>query len=321
MARRGATLLALAAAVFAAPAAAEKAEPGFNVGGADGPRGGVSPRRVFNDVRPSKSQETDPRSRGKEPATTGPLAPPRSSPGQSFRDCPDCPEMVVIPAGHFMMGSPPTEPERELWKAGVESPQHEVIIRKPFAVGRFEVQFAEWDACVAHGGCGGHRPRDEGWGRGARPVINVSWNDAQAYVAWLKKKTHKAYRLLSEAEWEYAARAGTATAYSGGSGLTRKQAHYSTERTEEVGHYPANAFGLYDMQGNVWEWVEDCWNPNYGGAPQDGSARTTGDCVRHVVRGGSWVDLPWVLRLANRNAFGADYRGYLRGFRVARPLP
>jgi formylglycine-generating enzyme required for sulfatase activity len=227
--------------------------------------------------------------------------------------------MVVVPSGRFDMGSPANEPERELWKPGVESPQHSVIIARSFVVGRFEVTFAEWDACVAGGGCDGYSPRDEGWGRGRRPVINVSWDDAQAYVAWLKKRTRKDYRLLSEAEWEYAARAGTATAFSTGAGITRKQALYATERTAEVGSLPANAFGLHDMHGNVWEWVEDCWNDSYKGAPRDGSAWTTGDCDRHVVRGGSWVDLPWVLRVANRNAFGASYRGYLRGFRVARP--
>jgi formylglycine-generating enzyme required for sulfatase activity len=252
-----------------------------------------------------------------QPSSTTQPAPKRGV-GENFRDCGQCPVMVTVPAGSFVMGSPANEPERELWKAGIESPQHKVTIARPFAAGKFEVTFAEWDACVAGGGCDGYAPRDQGWGHGARPVINVSWNDAQTYVAWLKKKTRKDYRLLSEAEWEYAARAGSTTPFSGGSGLTRKQAHYLSDQTADVGSYPANAFGLHDMHGNVWEWVEDCWNDSYTSAPANGAAWTTGDCDRRVVRGGSWTDLPWVLRVANRNAFGADYRGYLRGFRVAR---
>ena len=157
-----------------------------------------------------------------------------------------------------------------------------MTIARPFAVGKFEVTFAEWDACLSGGGCS-HRPGDAGWGRGKRPVINVSWNDAKAYVAWLSRQTGRAYRLLSEAEWEYAARAGTTTPFSTGRTITSDQANFNSNRigqyrqqTVPVGLFSANGFGLHDMHGNVAEWVEDCWHENYVGAPVDGSARTSG---------------------------------------------
>ena len=197
--------------------------------------------------------------------------------GSTFRDVPDAPEMVVIPAGRFVMGSPASEQGR----SDDEGPQHEVHIARPFAVGRFQVTFDEWDACVAAGGCK-HRPKDEGWGRGKRPVINVSWEEAQAYVAWLSKKTGQQYRLLSEAEWEYAARAGTTTRYPWGDdpGVNRANfdgsgSQWSSKQTAPVGSFEPNAFGLHDMIGNVLEWVQDCWNDGYKGAPADGSARET----------------------------------------------
>ncbi len=150
-------------------------------------------------------------------------------------------------------------------------PQHRVTV-KPFAIGKYEVTFDEWDACVKAGGCNGYRPEDPGWGRGNRPVINVSWNDTKAYVAWLAKKTGNPYRLPSEAEWEFAARAGTTTPFAFGTTITPKQANFgrSDGKTEPVGSYPPNAWGLYDMHGNVWEWVEDCWHDNYGRSPTDG---------------------------------------------------
>lgn len=193
---------------------------------------------------------------------------------ETFRDCPDCPEMVVVPAGQFMMGSP----DNDLAHMTSERPQHKVTIAEPFAVGKFEVTFAEWDACVLNGGCSGYRPSDEGWGRGRRPVIHVSWSDAQEYVAWLSKKSGKTYRLLSEAEWEYAARAGTTTRYAFGNSITTQEAQFSARKTAEVGSFKPNAFGLYDMHGNVMEWVEDCTHiASYDGAPADGAA-WTGDC-------------------------------------------
>ena len=203
--------------------------------------------------------------------------------GESFQDCANCPEMVVVPAGSFVMGSPESEPERTSY----EGPQHRVTITKPFAVGKFAVTFAEWDACVAGGGCGGHIPDDRGWGRGGRPVIYVSWDNAKAYLKWLSKKTGKEYRLLSEAEREYAARAGTQTPFWWGSWITPDQANYAgdeepyqgggqkgedRQKTQPVKSFQPNPWGLYQVHGNVGEWVEDCWNETYNGAPTDGSA-------------------------------------------------
>ena len=262
----------------------------------------------------------------------------------TFKECTDCPEMVVVPAGSFMMGSPEWEQGRESATRGSESPQHLVTIARPFAVGRFEVTFAEWDACVAEGGCY-HRPQDgesgqPGWGREKRPVINVSWTDAtQQYLPWLSRKTGKAYRLLTEAEWEYVARAGSTTRFFFGDSegdlcthgnvgdLTTKQVkpgwlvancRDGYVYTAPVGSFQPNAFGLYDVHGNVWEWVQDCWNGGHFGAPSDGSARLTGDCRNRIYRGGSWADAPWLQRSANRSKFSPDGRFIDIGFRVAR---
>ncbi len=244
-------------------------------------------------------------------------------PGRVFRDrradgaeCPECPEMVVIPAGSFTMGSPESEEGRD----ADEGPQHPVRMGQALALGRYEVTFAEWDACVAAGGCNGYQPADGGWGRGQRPVINVSWDDAQAYVRWLSQRTGQRYRLPSEAEWEYAARAGTATARYWGDGIAPAQANYGGNGTVEVGRYAANPFGLQDVLGNVWEWVEDCWNASYRGAPADGLPWTTGECHLRVVRGGSWSFNPRNLRAANRNAHNSGNRNSFLGFRVARTL-
>ncbi|WP_210211517.1 SUMF1/EgtB/PvdO family nonheme iron enzyme, partial [Azospirillum griseum] len=247
-----------------------------------------------------------------------------------IRDCAECPEMVVVPSGTFMMGSPEDEPDRR----GNEGPQHRVTIGQAFAVGRYAVTFDEWDACVRGGGCYAHRPGDEGWGRGRRPVINVSWNDAQAYVRWLTERTGQRYRLLSESEREYATRAGTTTPFSTGDRITTDQANFDgnftyngsatgvyRRRTTEVGSFEANAFGLYDLHGNVWEWVEDCWHPDYRGAPADGSAWTTGSCESRILRGGFWGGAPLYLRSAYRNWLAPNFRfNYLLGFRVAKTL-
>jgi len=254
---------------------------------------------------------------------------PSGDAGKKFRDCDACPEMVEVPAGEYMMGSPSSEEGRD----DDEGPMHRVRIGK-FAVGVYEVTFAEWDACVTDGGCGGYRPEDEGWGRGRRPVIEVSWEDAQSYVRWLSSKTGERYRLLSESEWEYAARAGTTTAFYFGETISTDQANYDgnfvygsgaegryLEKTAPVGTYPPNAFGLYDMHGNVWEWVQDCGNGSYRGAPNDGSAWESGECVRRVLRGGSWFSYPRFLRSAYRNRYAAGTRfNDVFGFRVARTL-
>ena len=242
-------------------------------------------------------------------------------PGDEFRDCPECPEMVVVPSGRFMMGS----------RSGGndERPVHRVTIARPFAVGVYEVTFGEWDACVSGGGCGGYRPGDRGWGRGRRPVVNVSWNDAKAYVRWLSRKTGQEYRLLSESEWEYVARAGTGTEYWWGNGIVRNRANcnrcgsrWDGNRTAPVGSFSANAFGLYDVHGNVFEWVEDCRNGSYAGAPSDGSARESGDCsgIARTRRGGSWAESYWKLRSAYRAFSLPGIRLHYHGFRVARTL-
>jgi formylglycine-generating enzyme required for sulfatase activity len=232
-------------------------------------------------------------------------------PRQEFRECSRCPLMVVVPAGEFTMGSPETERDRDK----NEGPQRrKVTIAKPFAVSKFEVTFDDWDACAAFAGC---RPAsDSGWGRGNRPVIDVNWNDAKAYVNWLSKLSGKPYRLLTEAEWEYAARAGSATAYSWGGDIGTGNANcigcgsqWDNKQTATVGSFAANAFGLHDMHGNVWEWVEDCY-ALYGAKPT---------CASHVIRGGSWNDVPRFLRSAVRQGI-TDFRSAIIGFRVARAL-
>ena len=238
--------------------------------------------------------------------------------GTVFRDCEVCPEMVVVPAGSFMMGSP---------EEANEMPIHRVTIREPFAVGKYEVTYAEWDACVADGGCYGYRPKDWGWGRRNRPVTTVNWNDAQMYATWLNEKTRKAYRLLSEAEWEYVARAGSETAYSWGNEIGRNRANcdgcgsrWDGKQTAPVGMFAANGFGLHDVHGNVRELVEDCWNDSYAEAPTDGSAWEQGNCDARVRRGGSWYTNPGALRSAARYGYTAGYRNLGVGFRVARSL-
>jgi formylglycine-generating enzyme required for sulfatase activity len=252
--------------------------------------------------------------------------------GESFKDCPECPEMVVVPAGSFTMGSPESEPESDIGQI----PQHKVTIPKPFAAGRFAVTFAEWDACAADGGCGGYKPSDSGWGRGERPVINVNWDDAKAYVKWLSQKMGKEYRLLSEAEREYVTRAGTKTPFWWGSSISTGQANYdgsaepykgggkkgeNRKKTLPVRSFQPNPWGLYQVHGNVWEWVEDCWNGSYYNAPADGSVWTAGDCSHRVVRGGSWYNNPGDLSAACRNGYiDPSERNDAFGLRVARTL-
>jgi|HubBroStandDraft_5_1064220.scaffolds.fasta_scaffold15765_2 formylglycine-generating enzyme required for sulfatase activity len=250
--------------------------------------------------------------------------------GNSFKECAqDCPEMIVVPAGAFTMGSPPGEKG----SSNFEHPQHTVVITKPFAVSKFELTFADWDACVTGGGCNGYKPDDQPWGRGQQPVINVNWNDAQAYVAWLSAVTGKTYRLLSEAEYEYAARAGTTTAYPWGDEINRNGAamancdgcgsKWDAQQTAPVGSFAPNKFGLYDVVGNVWAWTEDCVHNNYNDAPTDGSAwlgANGGDCGSHRLRGGSWNFSSGYLRTAFRGGHTTVTRDAYCGFRVARML-
>ena len=254
-----------------------------------------------------------------------------------FRDCAACPEMVVVPAGSFLMGSP----ESEMGRDDDEGPQHRVTIREAFAVGVYEVKRDEYGTFVAEtghvGGSGCYVWTGSEWKRregadwrspgyaqtGRDPVVCVSWEDAQAYVRWLSRKTGEEYRLLSEAEWEYAARAGTTTRYSIGDEITSSDANYGRNigQTQPVGSYRANGFGLYDMHGNVWEWVRDCWNDSYAGAPNNGGSWERGDCSRRVLRGGSWFNYSRDLRSANRLSYRSGYRNFLDcGFLVARTL-
>jgi formylglycine-generating enzyme required for sulfatase activity len=222
-----------------------------------------------------------------------------------------------------MMGSP----RKDFSFNFDEYPQHKVTIDKSFAVSKYELRFDEWDACAADGGCNRYKPSDEGWGRGGRPVINVSWDDAKSYVAWLSTKTGKPYRLLTEAEYEYAARAGAQTEYPWGDDIGRGNANcnrcgsqWDNKQTAPVGSFAANQFALMDMAGNVWEWVEECYHRGYSDAPADGSAWTGGDCSSLVVRGGSWDVPPASLRSAYRYVYSSSNRRNNLGFRVARTL-
>src|SRR5271165_5308656 len=251
------------------------------------------------------------------PASSAPSEPLPSDakPGDFFRDCEGCGEMVVVPAGAFDMGS----------STEYENPMHRVTFAKQFAIGRYEVTFDEWDRCVEDNGCKA-QPDDRGWGRGDRPVINVSWDDAKAFTTWLSQKTGQTYRLPSEAEWEYAARAGTTTAYWWGRDVGSRQANCrecntgSGQQTSPVGSYKANAFGLYDTAGNTAEWVEDCWNDNYRGAPKDGSAWTAGQCRLRVLRGGAYDSQAKSVHSTARFRYDTDVRYSANGFRVAREL-
>lgn len=250
----------------------------------------------------------------------------------SFRDCDDrCPEMALIPPGKFLMGS---EHSKEDGKDN-EKPRHAVEIAYPFAVGVFEVTLAEWEACVNEGGCSSI-PLDSfsGLEGGKRPVTHVTWHEAKAYADWLSGRTGMDYRLPSESEWEYVARANTTTLYHTGQSITSEQANYDGRydwrrssvltsdvymgQTLEVGSFEANAFGLHEVHGNVSEWTLDCYNSHYNGAPEDGRAWGTGNCVRRVVRGGSWQDKSPDVRSARRHAEVLDKRSAKTGFRVMR---
>ena len=240
--------------------------------------------------------------------------------GETFKECmAGCPEMVAVPVGTFTMGSP----DNESGRFTSEGPQHKVEIAYNFAVGRFAVTFDEWDLCVADADCS--YAADDGWGRGRRPVINVSWEDAKKFTAWLSRKTGKNYRLLSEAEREYVTRAGTTTPFWTGESISTQQANFNgtnsggefRRQTIPVDTFRPNQFGLYQISGNVWEWTEDCWHGSYEGAPSNGSPWISDNCFR-VLRGGSWFDLPGNLRSASRGWAGSTAKGFRAGFRVAR---
>jgi formylglycine-generating enzyme required for sulfatase activity len=255
-----------------------------------------------------------------------------------FTDVDFGPEMVVVPAGSFMMGSPDTESGREIRQKGTESPQHKVTIAQPFAVSRHAVtrgQFAAFVDNFGHQMDGMARWRDPGFAQDdSHPVVCVNWDDAKAYAAWLAQSTCRPYRLLTEAEWEYAARAGTTPPFWWGSSITPAQANYNgsvyagggskgenREATVPVGSFAANAWGLFNVHGNVWEWCEDAWHDTYNGAPTDGTAWLQGgDESGRVVRGGSWYNDPDVLRSAVRSWVPTEARYHIVGLRVGRTL-
>ncbi len=290
---------ATASKAEAARRAEEKLEPEFAELVATGTANQLAGFALLNPSFAARAEPVVARKRLAEEARRTP------QPGQVFRDCNDgCPEMVVVPGGTFTMGANDYDDEK---------PPHPVTIPKPYAVGKYTVTFAEWDACVAAGGCKS-KPPDEGWGRDRRPVINVSWDDVtNEYLPWLNKKTGHTYRLLSEAEWEHAARGGTKTRYSFGESnfALGDYAWFNRNaggKTHPVGEKKPNPFGHYDMHGNVWQWTQDCWHDSYKGSPPgDGTAWTTScsDSNRRVLRGGSWVNDPQLLRSADRSR---DYR-------------
>lgn len=231
--------------------------------------------------------------------------------GERFRDCNTCPWMVSLHAGTFTMGD---------GRYISTSPAQRVTIERDFAVGVFEVTFGEWDACVRAQGCREYQPSDEGWGRGQMPVINVSWEDARAYVQWLSRRTGNVYRLLTEAEWEYAARAGVRTRWGWGDAWQSGLTNTGSRRTKPVGSYHPDRFGLHDMLGNVDELTEDCWNWNLRGSPNDGSAWWEGDCLRRVARGGNFKNGPELTSLVRRSYRHYRSRASHVGFRVAREV-
>ena len=244
---------------------------------------------------------------------------------ECFKDAQFAPEMVVVPAGEFWMGSKDGE------GIGDERPRHKVTIAQPFAVSRFAVTFDEWDAARERGGVS-HSPSGQAWGRARRrPVIDVSWDDARAYVEWLSFTTVQPYRLLSEAEWEYCCRAGTEAQYWWGGEISTEQANYDgnyawgkgakdNQKLRPVNSFEPNPWGLYQVHGNVWEWCEDCWHDNYHDGPADSSAWTAGDDQFRVLRGGSWGGGPDTLRSARRIVNFREDRFQDVGFRVARTL-
>jgi sulfatase modifying factor 1 len=292
-----------------------------------------------------------------------PVSAASAKPGTVFRDCADCPELVVIPPGSFLMGSPKSDTHRE--PSGEEEPQHRVAIAYKLAVGRFEVTRDEYGVFVqATGladpdGCNAHIPprwpkmpglswHNTGFAQTGRdPALCMSWTEAVAYTKWLSEKTSHAYRLLSEAEWEYAARAGTkgqdywgdsqeaACRYANGPDeslfevIPEQKASWGAilpcrdgfAYTSPAGSFQPNPFGLYDMMGNAFEWVQDCWNSSYAGAPANGAPKLTGDCTKRVNRGGSWTSIPTGIRSAHRGDDNAETtRVTDLGFRVARRL-
>ncbi|SDT32445.1 formylglycine-generating enzyme family protein [Bradyrhizobium canariense] len=248
-------------------------------------------------------------------------------PKDSFKECDVCPEMVVIPKGSFIMGTPPDEP----YRLKGEDPQHSVTIARPIAVGRFSITFDEWDACLADGGCNGNKGDDGGYGRGRMPAAGIDFAAAKAYLAWLSRKVGRTYRLPSESEREYFTRAGTTTPFWFGKTISSQNANYNamnnypggpygeaSKGPKPVDAYLPNKFGLYQVTGNVEEWTEDCYNKRYNeDTPSDGSPWLEGDCTRRMLRGGGWMGFALTQRSGYRNDFPV---GTFNSFRVVRTL-
>lgn len=291
--------------------------------------------RVRDDVLTATQNEQEPYTYASLGGEAIYLRPPKDEPAKpkSFRDCPDCPDMVVIPSGQFRMGSPDTEPDHEK----DESPQHDVTLQNSFAVGRFEITRIQYEAFLtatsydAGNKCSlwtgtrftptvGNNVLNPGLQQTPdHPATCVSWRDAKAYTNWLSKRAGFTYRLLTEAEWEYVARAGAQSAFASGSILDATEVNFNATSTRPVGQYAANAFGLHDTQGNVWEWTEDCYAPDYSKAASDGSAHNEAGCERSY-RGGAWANLAKDMRFATRGTNDADKRVNIFGIRVARDL-
>ncbi|MEM5278810.1 formylglycine-generating enzyme family protein [Cupriavidus taiwanensis] len=234
-----------------------------------------------------------------------------------IRDCPACPTLVTLPAGSFTMGSNASDP--------AEKPPHHVAIAQPFAIGRYEVTVEQWNACADAGGC--QRIATVADSAKNAPVRDVSWDDAQQYVAWLSKTTGKSYRLPTEAEWEYAARGGSASTYWWGDQMRKGNANckdcgdpWSQDGPAPVGSFAANPYGLHDVNGSVWEWVADCWHSSYKGAPADGRAWNESACGARVIRGGSWREGASYMVSSTRFKYSPSVRQSQNGFRVARDM-
>jgi formylglycine-generating enzyme required for sulfatase activity len=290
-----------------------------------GARYAVAPKQVAREqpAQPSAAATSPNQANAAAPQPNAmPASRESLAPGREFRDCGVCPEMVVIPAGSFTMGSPQSEPGR----LPDEGPQHNVTIGYPLAVAKFPVMRHQYARFASETARASNQWQNAGFRQTPKdPVVKVSWDDAKAYVAWLSKKTGHSYRLLSESEFEYASRAGTTTAYWWGNDAGDVCSHANAREcghdgTVPVGSYPANAFGLHDTAGNVWQWTEDCWNASYAGAPADGTARTAANCEQHVIRGGSWAFVGKHLRSASRARNFTNARVFGVGFRVARTL-
>ena len=239
--------------------------------------------------------------------------------GERFRDCPECPELVVIPAGSFIMGSEKGSSR--------ERPAKKVTIPRRLAIGRYETIFDEWDACHAAGGCA-KNAYDRDWGRGRRPVINITYADIQQYLGWISKRTGQTYRLPSEAEWEYAARAGTTTKYWWGDKFFKGRVNcqrcgtkWSGKKSAPIGTFAANPWGLYETAGNIFEYVSDCWHKTHEATPTDGSPYVDAKCASRILKGGAWYYKSRLARPAARARNDVRISGYFIGFRVIRELP